>query len=199
MKRVKQLHHAASGIGSGRIFVFDLIASTSVEARKPCYGHGDVVVALAQTHGYGSKQRSWYSPADLNLYVSVVLDGDASVRRAAVIREETTSWVVDFLREFEIEGTVKRPNDVLVGGKKIAGLLTEVMAAPDGTGRRVVVGAGVNVFMEEDDLRKIDQPATSMVVATGKRDGLSGDVVLVKFLAAFQAGLERHDLTGGIH
>ncbi len=127
---------------------------------------GAVVVADSQTAGKGRLGRSWESPAGVNLYCSVIL-------RPAILPVEATQ--ITFLSAVAVVRTIeavtglipqiKWPNDILVHGKKVAGLLNEMSAETDGV-RFVIVGIGININMRSDqfpgDLR---YPATSLLLA----------------------------------
>ncbi|MEO5348957.1 MAG: biotin--[acetyl-CoA-carboxylase] ligase [Magnetococcus sp. YQC-3] len=112
---------------------------------------GTVVVAEQQTQGRGRLGRSWSSPASINLYCSVVLRPDVPPRNAAQLTllaglALARALVEAGLREVEI----KWPNDLLLGGRKVAGILTEARIDPQRV-QYVVVGMGLNVNGTEDD------------------------------------------------
>ena len=99
-----------------------------------------VVLADRQTAGRGRAGRRWWSPAG-GLYVSVLLDArPADATHAGVLALMGGVAVAEALRESGVEAWLKWPNDVRVGGRKIAGILAEVVRSP-----RVVLGIGVNV------------------------------------------------------
>ena len=129
---------------------------------------GTVVIADCQNGGRGRMGRRWTSPAGVNLYTSIILRPAIAPIQAAQL---TFLSAVATARAFEaaagIEVQVKWPNDILVNGQKIAGLLNELSAETEGV-HHVVLGIGVNLNMVRDqfpdDLRR---PATSVLLETG--------------------------------
>ncbi|ASJ00908.1 biotin--[acetyl-CoA-carboxylase] ligase [Thermococcus gorgonarius] len=143
-----------------KIIRLDEVDSTNEYAKgiAPSSPEGTVVVAKRQTAGKGRKGRFWASPEG-GLWVSVILKPNRSDPRLVFVGALA---VVDALADFGIRGWIKWPNDVWVGGKKIAGILTEGKA-----GKFVVMGIGLNVNNEiPSDLR---ETATSMRAILGKR------------------------------
>jgi BirA family biotin operon repressor/biotin-[acetyl-CoA-carboxylase] ligase len=130
---------------------------------------GTVVVAEAQRRGKGRLGRRWESPAGLNLYCSVILRPPILPVRAAQL---TFLSVVATARAIEavtsLSPSIKWPNDLLLGGKKVAGLLNEMSAETEKV-NFIVLGIGVNINMDRDqfpdDLR---HPATSLFLEAGK-------------------------------
>jgi BirA family biotin operon repressor/biotin-[acetyl-CoA-carboxylase] ligase len=128
---------------------FDSIGSTNDEAaRRAAQGvpEGLVVWALRQETGRGRRGRHWVSPPG-NLYCSTVLRPDCPADRAAQIGFVAALGVADTIaaRVAEAEVTLKWPNDVLVAGAKICGILPESSVGADGRVEHVVVGIGINI------------------------------------------------------
>ena len=130
---------------------------------------GTVVLAEAQSHGKGRLGRRWESPAGLNLYCSVILRPPILPVRAAQL---TFLSVVATARAIEavtsLRPSIKWPNDLLLNGKKVAGLLNEMSAETEKV-NFIVLGIGVNINMGleqfPDDLR---HPATSLLLEAGR-------------------------------
>ena len=105
---------------------------------------GAVVIALAQSAGRGRLGRSWHSPPGENLYLSVILRPPLPPHRAPPLTLVAGVAVAAALTGLGAEVELKWPNDLLVGGRKIAGILTELSCR--GTAiEHVVLGLGVNV------------------------------------------------------
>jgi BirA family biotin operon repressor/biotin-[acetyl-CoA-carboxylase] ligase len=103
--------------------------------------------------------------------------------------------VAECLREHGADARTKWPNDVLAGGRKIAGVLPEVAPpAAAGAPTALVVGIGANVMMSAEEAAAIDQPATSLLVETGR--GLTPEQVLTRLLAVLPGWLERWEEGG---
>ncbi len=128
---------------------------------------GTVVIAECQTGGRGRKGRAWFSPAGEGVYLSVVLRPPISPVEAPKITLIAGIAVAETLlaRSPELDVHIKWPNDVLLGRKKVAGILTEISSDMDRVGF-VVSGMGLNAngrrFPEE-----IEPIATSLALETG--------------------------------
>ncbi len=142
------------------------IGSTSDEAKALAVAgapHGTVVVAREQTEGRGRLQRRWLSPKG-NLHLSVVLRPEVEAARATELGFMATLAVAEAVEAFLPPGMrakLKWPNDVLVNGAKIAGILPETELSGSGIAW-VVLGAGINVAHRPLDT---PYPATSLVEA----------------------------------
>lgn len=131
---------------------------------------GFVVLAESQTKGRGRLGRTWVSPARKGLWMSVLLRPRLTPQAATRLTVASATALARAIREITtITPEIKWPNDLLVRGKKIAGILTEMSAELD-TVKYVIVGVGVNVNLETRDfppeLRKL---ATSLAAEQGKR------------------------------
>ncbi len=130
---------------------------------------GLVVLAETQTAGRGRMGRRWESPAGVNIYCSVLLKPQIPPRQAPQLTFLSAVATAEALKElYGIDARVKWPNDILVGGRKIAGLLNELSAETEQI-HALVLGIGVNVNMTveqfPDELR---YPATSVRIETGE-------------------------------
>ncbi|ABC82158.1 biotin--[acetyl-CoA-carboxylase] ligase [Anaeromyxobacter dehalogenans] len=147
------------------------LASTNDRARELAEEgavHGEVVIAERQTAGRGRRGRAWISPPRKNLYFSVVLRPDLPPARAPEITLVASLAVCDALRQAGVDAGIKWPNDVLAGGRKIAGILTELAAEQDRV-HWMVVGVGVNVNAGADDFPDdLRGEATSVLLERGE-------------------------------
>ena len=129
---------------------------------------GTVVIAETQVGGRGRLGRTWTSPAG-NLYLSVILRPSVPVSKAPLITLMGAVAVASGIkRQCGVPAGIKWPNDILLSGKKVSGLLTEMSAEPDRI-RHIVLGIGVNVNMDskalQPDVRRI---STTLAAATGR-------------------------------
>lgn len=111
---------------------------------------GTVVVADHQTRGRGRLGRCWSSPEGVNLYFSVVLRPDIKPDEAAqltLVASLAMAQAVVDAGAADVE--IKWPNDVLLGGRKLAGVLSEMRTGPNGI-HYVIVGVGINIHGHED-------------------------------------------------
>ena len=146
------------------------MASTNAECKNPCYAHGDAVVAVEQTAGRGQRGNTWSSRAGENLTFSLVWEADfLAAKEQFVLSEAVALAVVDTLAGYGIEATVKWPNDIYVGHKKICGILIEHDLGVAGRLARTIVGIGLNVNQTEFE-EWIPNP-TSIALLTGERRG----------------------------
>jgi BirA family biotin operon repressor/biotin-[acetyl-CoA-carboxylase] ligase len=125
--------------------------------------HGLVVTADAQTAGRGQYERAWQCPPGRGVLMSVLLFPPPELRRPAVLTAWAAVAVCDTVRQAAgLDPVIKWPNDVLVGGKKVCGILCEAGA------RHVVAGIGLNVNQTADDFAKMGLPdATSLSTLSG--------------------------------
>lgn len=179
------------------VHAFDSLASTSEFAfRLAGEGaeHGALVVAEQQTAGRGRRGRSWASPAGKNLYASLVLRPELPPQRAPELTLLAAVALAETLRGEGVEASIKWPNDLQVGGKKIAGLLTELSAEADGV-HFVVLGMGVNLNAGPADFpADIAELATSVFRALGRR--VNRAAFLARLLRTLEQWLDTHEQQG---
>jgi BirA family biotin operon repressor/biotin-[acetyl-CoA-carboxylase] ligase len=174
--------------------VYDSIDSTNAEALR-AIERGQaapfLVLSERQTAGRGRRGRKWVSPFAENVYYSLVLRIEGGMRQLEGLSLVVGLAVLQTLRELGIAAAgLKWPNDVLVGQKKIAGILLELVGDPADV-CHVVLGVGINVNMQSAD--EVDQQWTSMRLESGKsfdRNQLVAMLgeMLQRYLARHQAG-----------
>jgi BirA family biotin operon repressor/biotin-[acetyl-CoA-carboxylase] ligase len=176
---------------------FEEIGSTNDRAKALAdegADHGEVVVAEAQTGGRGRRGRSWASPPRRNLYFSVVLRPDLPPARATELTLVGAVALCDALRQAGVDAGIKWPNDLLVSGKKIAGILTELAAEPDRV-EWIVLGAGVNVNARREDFPDdVRDVATSILLERGQ--AAPRVLFAAACFTALEEWLDRHDEEG---
>ncbi|HEY7019102.1 MAG TPA: biotin--[acetyl-CoA-carboxylase] ligase [Gaiellaceae bacterium] len=128
---------------------------------------GALAAAGEQTAGRGRLGRSWLAPAGTSLLCSLQLRPDVPPERLPELTVVASRAVADAIGLLTgLEPELKFPNDVLIDGRKIAGVLAE---AREG---RVVLGIGINVNLSAEQLpQEVDRPATSLLVETGSEHG----------------------------
>lgn len=167
----------ASRIGPVRVVgrdirVFQQTASTSDildKLARDGVREGMVVFSESQTRGRGRLGRSWISPPGRGLWFSVLLR--PHLRPQAATRLTVAAAVALFRairRELPLLPEIKWPNDVMIHGRKVAGVLTELSGELDSI-RHIALGIGVNVNLAEEDLPPtLRSQATSLKLATGR-------------------------------
>jgi BirA family biotin operon repressor/biotin-[acetyl-CoA-carboxylase] ligase len=152
--------------------------------------HGEVVIAETQTAGRGRRGRVWASPPRKDVTFSVILRPDLPPARAPELTLVASIAVCDALRQAGVDAGIKWPNDLLVGGRKIAGILTELAAEPDRV-QWVVIGVGVNVNARAEDFpAELREQATSVLVERG--GAAPRALFAVACLTALEDWLDRH-------
>lgn len=132
-----------------RLISHGRIASTSDEAKALAADgapEGTLIWALEQTEGHGRQGRPWASPPG-NLYASLILRPAVPVAVAAQLSFAAALAVGDACRDVAPDAAIsfKWPNDVLMGGRKLAGILLESQGKPDGRLAWLVLGIGINL------------------------------------------------------
>jgi BirA family biotin operon repressor/biotin-[acetyl-CoA-carboxylase] ligase len=149
--------------------IFDALDSTNAEALRAVERGASapfLMLAERQTAGRGRRGRKWVSPFAENIYYSLVLRVDGGMRQLEGLSLVVGLAVMQTLRELGIvTAGLKWPNDVLVGEKKIAGILLELVGDPADV-CHVVLGVGINVNMREAN--EVDQQWTSMLLEAGR-------------------------------
>lgn len=180
-------------LGRRRIHCFGTVDSTNSLALamgKDGVESGTVLVAETQSKGRGRLGKRWSSPAGTGLYCSVILRPDVSLSdlsRITLAAGLATAQALD-----EVSGLlsmIKWPNDVLLGGKKVAGILTECDLT-EGLCPTVALGIGINLWtplelFPPDLLRR----ATSVLLASGRKVGKG--VMLSTLLKKIDRAVER--------
>ncbi|MDF1565833.1 MAG: biotin--[acetyl-CoA-carboxylase] ligase [Deltaproteobacteria bacterium] len=156
----RELHH--------RAVIDSTNALANILASEGAF-HGEAVVAEHQSEGRGRRGRTWISPPEQNIYLSVILRPDLPALRAPELTFVAGVAIAESLRTaFNLPVDLKWPNDLLVNGLKLAGILTELSASGDRIGY-VVLGLGLNVNMEAADFpAEIASTATSLRIELGQ-------------------------------
>lgn len=159
----------ASVIGKKLIY-FQSIGSTNDKAKELAAKaeEGTVIVAEEQTSGKGRLGRSWSSPGRKGIYASIILKPDMEPFNAAKLTLLGAASVALALEDCGIESQIKWPNDIIIGGKKVAGILTE-MSCELGIVNYIILGIGINVNQSVEELPpELVDKATSLRIAEGK-------------------------------
>lgn len=150
------------------ILRFDSLDSTNVEAMRQAKAgarEGLCIVARTQTRGRGRLDRSWQSPPDAGLYMSLLLQPKFEMNAWPLITLMAALAVHDALfKTCGLNADIKWPNDLCVGDKKLCGILAETLESS--TGSFVIIGIGINLTAEV--LPLVQAAATSIESVTGK-------------------------------
>lgn len=159
------------------------LAAQLAEARAP---EGAIVVAESQTRGRGRLGRFWHSPEGAGIYVSIILYPEIDPAAAPGLSVVTAISLAETMVTYA-PGTVqiKWPNDCLINGRKVAGILTE-LSAEMGRVHYVIIGVGINV-----NHRRRDFPPEISRTATSLRAELKRQIRRVEFLRQFLTQFEK--------
>ena len=158
-----------------KIFVLDQTTSTndavlervSLETRE-----GLIVFAEHQTAGRGQRSNSWESAPGIGLWFSFLLRPKIDIGDSPRVAEWAARTVGETIfKEFTLPATVKLPNDVMLAGKKVAGVLVEMRAQKNGP-HIAIVGIGVNVNHQPEDFSgELRESAISLAIASDRQVG----------------------------
>lgn len=165
-----------------QIFCFETIDSTNIRARQLGENHaphGTLVVSEQQTAGRGRRGRSWESPVGSSIYMSILLKPDFLPTQAPMLTIVMAySVAVALRRKTGLDFQIKWPNDIVLNGKKVVGILTEMSTEIDYI-NHVVIGVGINVNTETFP-KELCATATSIRKESGttwKRAELIGEIL----------------------
>lgn len=172
----------------GRVYYFKSVKSTNTEAKNTeNVPDGSVFIAESQTGGRGRLGRKWASPGGRGIWMSIYLTPEIPAADVSLLTLTAGLAVCRVIKKSQI----KWPNDVLINGKKVCGILTEMSAEIDRTAK-VIVGMGINVNNEFFSIDLIDK-ATSLYLETGEkhsREKLAAEI-LKEFFALYADFKER--------
>jgi len=170
-----------------RIYVLGEVDSTNryaAELAREGAEEGEVVIADSQSRGRGRLGRTWQSPPGRNIYVSVILRPSIRPADSPLITLTAGVAVAEALSAYCADAvTLKWPNDVMIRGKKICGMLAE-MKLRGAEIDFIVVGIGININMKKADFDEPFKTATSLRIELD-RDVSRADVT-VKLLGSFE-------------
>jgi len=179
------------------IYRLGAVASTQGEAARLAAAgasEGTVVTATHQSAGRGRRGREWLDAPGESLLMSIVLRPPISPGMAPQLSLVAAIAVVDALGTAGVTATIRWPNDVMVGVRKICGMLPEAVTAREGTIEHVILGIGLNVNQR-------DFPASIRTLATSVRIETGRDHPVGEMLHVVLAGLEGwygHFVEGGL-
>lgn len=176
-------------IGS-TLIVKEVTDSTNLDIRRAAEkgaDHGIVAVGEQQTAGKGRRGRAWVSPPGENLYFSMMLCPDFEADKASMVTLVMALAVARAVREIGLDARIKWPNDVVICGKKICGILTELFFREDKS-FYVVIGTGINVNQRQFP-KEIQATATSLF--NERLEPVDREALLAKVLLHFSKYYDR--------
>jgi len=182
------------------------LASTNVTAASLSAEdapHGTLIVAEKQTGGRGRRGRSWESPAGKSLYFSLLLRPEFAPEKASMLTLVMAHSVVGAVESvagstqqgaLERRAVIKWPNDILVNGKKVGGILTEMQVEKGRIGH-VIIGVGINV-MAQDFVGELAGKASTLEQEWGIE--IDRVVLLRRIMQNFEQDYEAFEASGDL-
>jgi len=155
------------------IYRQETVVSTQTIATQFAYEgmeEGCVVVAEEQTGGRGRMNRKWHATYGDALAMSMILRPNIAPKLCPPLTLLTAVAIVQAIKEVaEITVDIKWPNDILIQGKKLAGILTEMYSTSEKI-HFIIIGIGINVYGKKENFTdEIKNIATSILMETGNR------------------------------
>jgi BirA family biotin operon repressor/biotin-[acetyl-CoA-carboxylase] ligase len=154
-----------------KVIYFDSIDSTNNEAKKLANlgeDEGTVIIAEEQKMGRGRLGRQWVSPKYKGIWMSIILRPDINPIHVSKTTQIAAAAVCKSLLDMNIQALIKWPNDIVLSGKKVCGILTE-MSAELNRVNYVIVGMGINVNVELEEFHdEVKKVATSLKIEQGE-------------------------------
>lgn len=182
------------------IFYYDTLDSTNTRAKQLAEEGcptGTLVVANRQDAGKGRRGRSFTSPEGDGIFMTLVLKPDINPNHASMLTLVAALAVSAAIAEQTGRPAgIKWPNDIVMNGKKVCGILTEMSAQFDYV-NHIVVGIGINVHNETFP-KEFSETATSIYLETGKHENRAEliEKVLERFEQYYAVFMETEDLSG---
>jgi len=159
------------------------VARRLAEAQAP---EGTIIIAERQTRGRGRLGRTWHSPSGQGLYFSLILRPKLDFSRLPALSMVAALSICRAIESYGLKAEIKWPNDCLLDGKKVAGILVELSAELDQVSY-AIMGVGINVNHRSDDFpSSLRSAATSLYKVSGNK--INRAELLRKFLADFEKG-----------
>lgn len=153
-----------------KIHYFDSIDSTNNKAKQIALeeAEGTLVIGEQQIEGKGRLGRKWISPSGKGIWMSIILKPDIEPYSVGSITLLGAASVYKALENMSIDSQIKWPNDILIDGKKISGILTEMNAELNRI-NYLVMGIGINVNLDQEDIpEELRDKATSIKIKEGQ-------------------------------
>jgi BirA family transcriptional regulator, biotin operon repressor / biotin---[acetyl-CoA-carboxylase] ligase len=130
---------------------------------------GTVIIADEQLSGRGRMERKWHSPKYTGIWMSLILRPNIPLTKSPQLTLLTAVSVVQAIEEMtDLVPEIKWPNDILINGKKVTGILTELQAEADRI-HSIIIGIGMNVNQKKEDFPlELQETASSLLIETGE-------------------------------
>ncbi|MDO5850017.1 MAG: biotin--[acetyl-CoA-carboxylase] ligase [Methanobacteriaceae archaeon] len=169
------------------IYCFSKVTSTNTIAKFLAENNaedGTVVIAETQTKARGRSAKKWESPKG-GIWLSIILKPQINLSKSPIITLFTGVAVAKTLKSFGVDAKIKWPNDVLINGKKISGILTESNTTSSDI-NYIIVGVGIDTNLKIDDFKdkELKNRITTLNEELGKN--IDENEFIAKFLIEFE-------------
>jgi BirA family biotin operon repressor/biotin-[acetyl-CoA-carboxylase] ligase len=181
------------------LYYLDTVDSTNTYAKKLADEgaiHGTLVVSNQQSGGKGRRGRTWESPANTGIWMTLILKPNMNPSYASMLTLVMAIAVAKACNEItKVPCSIKWPNDIVLNRKKICGILTEMSAEMDYI-NHIVIGVGINANMEEFP-EELQEKATSIRLQNGEKINRAQLInrVMVHFEEEYSLFMEHKDLS----
>lgn len=178
------------------IIYFEKLDSTNTYAKLHIddLADKDVISTEIQTNGHGRFERKWVDLGSGNIYMTIVLKPSEKISSIyASLTQYLSICLCEELEERGLSPQIKWPNDMLLNGKKVCGILAE-SSIKSGKLKGIALGIGINLNATEINLAQIDRPATSLNLETNKH--INKNEFMKKLLERFFKDYEEFLKTG---
>lgn len=172
----------------GEVFLFEEIDSTNtkgMDLAREGAPEGTIILAETQRKGKGRLGRTWISPPAVNIYLSIIMRPDIPPSQAPFMTLMASVAAASAIRKaMGIPAFIKWPNDIILGEKKVGGILTEMRSGIDRIDF-IVLGIGININLDTSIL-----PPDVRLIATSIKEYLGKDVPRIEVLVAILKELD---------
>ena len=166
--------------------------------------NGTLVITNDQENGLGTHDRKWYSEAGKNIMFTLIIYPKCDIKHLNTITVDIAKCIVDTIEKlYDFKLEIKHPNDIMYNGKKIGGILTQIVTNGEKI-RYLLIGIGINVNQEQFE-GEIKETATSLKIELGKigestkaRECAKKDLEREKLVAEFCNSFEEYCLQNKI-
>ena len=182
-KIIRHLHDEYKDVS---LKVFDTLDSTNLEAKRMVdvlTTHGTTIVADTQTQGRGRLGRSFFSPEETGIYMTMLLEAKEDMAETVMITTAASVAVCRAIKEVcDLECQIKWVNDIYLNDRKICGILAEAITDAD-TGKisHIALGIGVNCTMPKEGFpSEFEHKAGSLVASSAVHDAINREALIAE-------------------
>lgn len=148
---IVKLENKKDNIIGSHILLYDELDSTQEEAKRKLKTakDGTVIIADNQLHGRGTHGRRWYTEKGSNITMSIILFPDTNINKLKNITIDIAKVIVNTINNlYNYKLDISYPNDIILNGKKIGGILTNISTQGD-VAKNIIIGIGLNINQTE--------------------------------------------------